>query len=122
MFLCVQQTEAPILIKPFVKDITQSELFAVMTGGFASIAGALLWAFAAYGVRLWLLKTESQLIKKMCLFTTAASIATATTTTTTAAAAVAAVATVAYSLICHFSTGALTIAIHEKTRNEEAYS
>ena len=120
MFLCVQQTEAPILIKPFVKDITQSELFAVMTGGFASIAGALLWAFAAYGVRLRLLKTESQLIKKMCLFTTAASIATATTTTT--AASVAAVATVAYSLICHFSTGALTIAIHEKTRNEEAYS
>ena len=51
MFLCVQQTEAPILIKPFVKDITQSELFAVMTGGFASIAGSLLWAFAAYGVK-----------------------------------------------------------------------
>ncbi|XP_076461964.1 putative transporter YutK isoform X2 [Babylonia areolata] len=42
-------SEAPILIKPFIKDITQSELFAVMTGGFASIAGSLLYAFAAYG-------------------------------------------------------------------------
>ena len=34
-----------------MQDITKSELFAVMTGGFASIAGSLLWAFAAYGVR-----------------------------------------------------------------------
>ncbi|KAL8570253.1 hypothetical protein ACOMHN_029953 [Nucella lapillus] len=42
-------SEAPILIKPFMPDMTQSELFAVMTGGFASIAGSLLYAFAAYG-------------------------------------------------------------------------
>ncbi|XP_070212498.1 uncharacterized transporter YutK-like isoform X2 [Littorina saxatilis] len=42
-------SEAPILIKPFMQDLTQSELFAVMTGGFASIAGSLLWAFSAYG-------------------------------------------------------------------------
>ncbi|XP_076461764.1 solute carrier family 28 member 3-like [Babylonia areolata] len=42
-------SEAPILIKPFMADITQSELFAVMTGGFASIAGSLLYAFSSYG-------------------------------------------------------------------------
>lgn len=38
-----------------MKDITQSELFAVMTCGFASIAGALLGALSAYGVRSLLL-------------------------------------------------------------------
>ncbi|XP_076461961.1 solute carrier family 28 member 3-like [Babylonia areolata] len=47
--LFLSLVETPILVKPFVKDITQSELFAVMTGGFASIAGSLLYAFAAYG-------------------------------------------------------------------------
>ena len=35
----VGQIEAPLIIKPFVKDLTQSELMAVMTGGFATIAG-----------------------------------------------------------------------------------
>ena len=54
-FFSVQQSEAPILIQPFMKDITQSELFAVMTCGFASIAGSLLGALSAYGVRSLLL-------------------------------------------------------------------
>ncbi|XP_076461967.1 putative transporter HI_0519 isoform X2 [Babylonia areolata] len=47
--LILTLTEAPILIKPFMADMTQSELFAVMTGGFASIAGFLLYAFASFG-------------------------------------------------------------------------
>ncbi|KAK7496253.1 hypothetical protein BaRGS_00012418, partial [Batillaria attramentaria] len=47
--LILSLTESPILIKPFLGQITNSELFAVMTGGFASIAGAVLWTFAAYG-------------------------------------------------------------------------
>nr|KAG5706114.1 hypothetical protein BaRGS_025736 [Batillaria attramentaria] len=47
--LFLSMTESPILIKPFLGQITNSELFAVMTGGFASIAGAVLWTFAAYG-------------------------------------------------------------------------
>ena len=57
--LYVEQAEAPILIQPFMKDITQSEMFAVMTGGFASIAGALMGALAAYGVRSLLLFRNS---------------------------------------------------------------
>jgi pyrimidine nucleoside transport protein len=35
------QTEAPLVIKPFINDLTKSELHSVMTGGFATIAGFL---------------------------------------------------------------------------------
>lgn len=38
----VGQTEAPLIIRPFIKDLTQSELMAVMTGGFATIAGGVM--------------------------------------------------------------------------------
>lgn len=39
------QTEAPLLVKPFVKTMTTSELHAVMTGGFATVAGGVLAAY-----------------------------------------------------------------------------
>ncbi len=39
------QTEAPLLIKPFVKDMTTSELNTVMIGGFATVAGGVLAAY-----------------------------------------------------------------------------
>ena len=38
----VGQTEAPILIRPYIKKMTPSELMAVMTGGFATVAGSVL--------------------------------------------------------------------------------
>lgn len=38
----VGQTEAPLVIKPFIKDMTESELMVVMTGGFATVAGGVL--------------------------------------------------------------------------------
>lgn len=41
----VGQTEAPLLIKPFADDMTESELMAVMTGGFATVAGGVLAAY-----------------------------------------------------------------------------
>jgi len=41
----VGQTEAPLLIKPFVDRMTMSELMAVMTGGFATVAGGVLAAY-----------------------------------------------------------------------------
>ncbi|MFC1790902.1 NupC/NupG family nucleoside CNT transporter [Gemmatimonadota bacterium] len=41
----VGQTEAPLLIRPFVEKMTMSELHAVMTGGFATVAGGVLAAF-----------------------------------------------------------------------------
>nr|XP_002734465.1 PREDICTED: solute carrier family 28 member 3-like [Saccoglossus kowalevskii] len=46
----IGQTEAPLLIKPFLKDMTKSELHAVMTGGFATIAGGVLGAYIAFGI------------------------------------------------------------------------
>ncbi|XP_069158264.1 uncharacterized transporter YutK isoform X2 [Procambarus clarkii] len=44
------QTEAPLLIKPFIRLMTKSELHAVMTGGFATIAGSVLAAYISFGV------------------------------------------------------------------------
>ncbi len=41
----VGQTEAPLLIRPFVEKMTMSELNAVMTGGFATVAGGVMAAF-----------------------------------------------------------------------------
>jgi len=46
----VSQTEAPLVIKPYVKLLTRSELNAVMVGGFASVSGWLLPAFVSMGV------------------------------------------------------------------------
>jgi concentrative nucleoside transporter, CNT family len=41
----VGQTEAPLLIKPYVASMTMSELMAVMTGGFATVAGGVMAAY-----------------------------------------------------------------------------
>ena len=38
----VGQTEAPLIVRPFIKQMTKSELMAVMTGGFATVAGGVL--------------------------------------------------------------------------------
>lgn len=48
----VGQTEAPLVVKPFISKMTQSELFAVMSGGLASIAGSVLGGYAQMGVPL----------------------------------------------------------------------
>ena len=39
-----------MMIKPYMKDMTRSELHAVMTGGFATVAGSVLTAFISLGV------------------------------------------------------------------------
>lgn len=41
----VGQTEAPLVIKPFVQSMTRSELHAIMTGGFATVAGGVMAAY-----------------------------------------------------------------------------
>lgn len=48
----VGQTEAPLVVRPFVPKMTQSELFAVMCGGLASIAGGVLAGYASMGVKI----------------------------------------------------------------------
>jgi CNT family concentrative nucleoside transporter len=45
-------TEAPLLIKPYMPNMTRSELFAVMCGGLASIAGTMLVSYAQLGVKM----------------------------------------------------------------------
>jgi concentrative nucleoside transporter, CNT family len=41
------QTEAPLLVRPFIAGMTKSELHCLMTGGMATIAGSVLGAFVA---------------------------------------------------------------------------
>ncbi|MGX1901278.1 NupC/NupG family nucleoside CNT transporter [Thermolongibacillus altinsuensis] len=45
-------TEAPLVIRPYLAKITQSELFAVMTGGLASVSGSVLVGYSLLGVPL----------------------------------------------------------------------
>ncbi len=42
------QTEAPLLVKPFIKKMTTSELMCLMTGGMATMAGSVLAAYVAF--------------------------------------------------------------------------
>lgn len=42
------QTEAPLLVKPFVARMTRSELFCIMLGGFANTAGGVLAAYVSF--------------------------------------------------------------------------
>ncbi len=44
------QTDAPLLIKPYLATLSKSELFAVLTCGVASVSGTILAAYAALGV------------------------------------------------------------------------
>ncbi|AIY84923.1 MAG: NupC/NupG family nucleoside CNT transporter [Clostridium baratii] len=44
------QTEAPLLVKPFIKDMTRSELMAIMVGGMATVAGGVMAGYVAMGV------------------------------------------------------------------------
>lgn len=48
----VGQTEAPLIVKPYISKMTESELFAVMAGGLASIAGSVMAGYAGMGVPL----------------------------------------------------------------------
>ncbi len=48
----IGQTEAPLVVRPYIPKMTQSELFAVMCGGLASVAGGVLAGYASMGVPL----------------------------------------------------------------------
>jgi CNT family concentrative nucleoside transporter len=48
----VGQTEAPLVVKPFIPHMTRSELFAIMVGGLASIAGSVMAGYAGMGVEI----------------------------------------------------------------------
>ena len=46
----VGQTEAPLVIRHYIKTMTQSEIMAVMVGGFATVAGGVMAAYVRFGV------------------------------------------------------------------------
>ena len=46
----VGSTESPLMIKPYLPELTRSELHAVMTGGFATIAGGVMAAYISFGI------------------------------------------------------------------------
>lgn len=48
----VGQTEAPLVVKPYIPRMTSSELFAVMVGGLASVAGSVLAGYSMMGVEM----------------------------------------------------------------------
>lgn len=54
------QTELPLMLRPFLHDLSNSELHAIMTGGFATIAGSVLAAYISIGVSLTLYSTCSR--------------------------------------------------------------
>ena len=43
-------TESALMVKPYIANMTQSELHAVMTGGFATIAAGVLGAYLSFGI------------------------------------------------------------------------
>lgn len=48
----VGQTEAPLIIRPYIAKMSQSELFAIMVGGLASVAGSIMAGYAGLGIDL----------------------------------------------------------------------
>lgn len=46
----VGQTEAPLVIKPYIASMTKSELMCLMVGGMATVAGGVMAAYVSFGV------------------------------------------------------------------------
>ncbi|XP_078141499.1 solute carrier family 28 member 3-like [Centroberyx gerrardi] len=55
------QIEAPLLIHPYLSQLTRSEIHAVMTGGFASVSGSVMGAFISFGIEATHLLTASMM-------------------------------------------------------------
>ena len=55
----VGHTEAPLVVRPYLARMTRSELCAMMTGGFATVTGGLLGAYAGMGIEIAHLLTAS---------------------------------------------------------------
>lgn len=53
------QTEAPLLVKPYLPGMTRSELLALMVGGMATLAGGVLAAYVGFGISAGHLLTAS---------------------------------------------------------------
>lgn len=63
----VGQTEAPLVIKPYIKTMTQSEIMSLMTGGMATIAGGVMAAYVSFGADPGHLLAASLMSAPACL-------------------------------------------------------
>lgn len=61
------QTEAPLVVKPYLERMTRSELLAMMIGGMATIAGGVLAAYVSFGIPAGHLLTASVMSAPACL-------------------------------------------------------
>ncbi|KAL1511957.1 hypothetical protein AB1Y20_005237 [Prymnesium parvum] len=66
----LSMTDSPLLLKPLLPLLTRSQLFAIMTGGFASVAGGVLAAYISFGV-------DAASLLAACLMSAPASLAVA---------------------------------------------
>ncbi|UCH66854.1 MAG: NupC/NupG family nucleoside CNT transporter, partial [Ignavibacterium sp.] len=66
----VGQTEAPLMIRPFLKDMTKSEILTIMVGGMATIAGGVMAAYVQILGSAYAIKHGIPLIEAQQLFAT----------------------------------------------------
>ena len=55
----VGMTEAPLIVRPYIANMTRSELFAIMVGGMATVAGSVLAGYVLLGVEIQYLLAAS---------------------------------------------------------------
>lgn len=55
----VGQTEAPLVVRPYIASMTRSELFAIMVGGMSTVAGSVLAGYVLLGVEIRFLLAAS---------------------------------------------------------------
>ncbi|MFY0673312.1 MAG: Na+ dependent nucleoside transporter [Bacteroidia bacterium] len=66
----VGQTEAPIMVKPYIDKMTKSEIMALMTGGMATIAGAVLATYIGFLGDNWAVISGVELTEARTMFAT----------------------------------------------------
>ena len=62
------QSESPLMIRPYVRLLTHSELHAIMVSGFATVAGTVLVAYISFGAEAYHLITASVMAAPASLF------------------------------------------------------
>ena len=62
------QTESPLVIKPYIKVLTHSEIHAVMVSGFSTVSGSVLAAYISFGAQPQHLITASVMAAPASLF------------------------------------------------------
>ena len=62
------QSESPLIIRPYIKDLTHSEIHAIITSGFSTVSGSMLAAYLSFGAEPAHLITASVMAAPASLF------------------------------------------------------